>query len=107
MNKLRVGNYRRTDSSHNFFDLATTLGVGLGVSVFAFAVSFFAGSSFAPVTDSSAAEISVVNEATGYYANITSTGTINLNIASTPDGAYKTGKDTLSIDTNAKNGYKL
>ncbi len=66
------------------------------------------GSNFAPVSNGSATgDISIVNNATGYYASITSSGDIELDISSTPNGDYKTGVDTLSIDTNTKNGYKL
>ena len=74
---------------------------------FAFLVSYLASSSFAPVSNSDATGgISIIGSG-AYYANITSSGSIDLSINSTPDGAYNLGKDSLSISTNSTLGYKL
>ena len=78
----------------------------LAVFSFAFTVSYLASSHFTPVHDSSAEGISIISGG-AYYANITSSGTIDLNINSTPDGAYNLGKDSLAISTNSTLGYKL
>ena len=74
---------------------------------FAFLVSYLASSNFAPISNSDATGgINIVTNGL-YYANITSSGSIDLSINSTPDGAYNLGKDSLSISTNSTLGYKL
>ena len=75
---------------------------------FTFMAAFLSASHFAPITDGSASSgISVVNDVTGYYASITSSGEVEIDLTSSPQGSYEVGSDTLTIDTNAKEGYKL
>ncbi|MBQ6393851.1 hypothetical protein IJH74_01225, partial [Candidatus Saccharibacteria bacterium] len=84
------------------------IGAGLTAFAFAFFVTLFVSSQFTPVTDSSAAEvISAQIDAASYYANITSAGTLDLDVTATPTGAKVASKDTLTVDTNAANGYKV
>ena len=90
-------------SRHENKALSIFFRVGTGITVFAvaFFAAFLSSSHFMPVKKSSA-------ETNGtYYANITSSGSIDISIDATPDGIGKVGKDTLNIDTNATAGYKL
>ena len=84
-------------------------GMGVLAAVFsgAFLVAFVAISQFIPVEESSAAEIDVVNEARGYYADITSSGSVGIDVVANAEGQTEMLADSLTIDTNAKNGYKL
>ncbi len=83
-------------------------GAGFLLFGFTFMAAFLAASHFAPITDGSASSgISVVNDVTGYYASITSSGEVEIDLTSSPQGSYEVGSDTLTIDTNAKEGYKL
>ena len=93
-------------TSTRSFALVSRIASGLATFAFAFFVAYSASSNFTPVHDSSAEGISIISGG-AYYANITSSGTIDLNVNSTPDGAYNLGKDSLSISTNSTLGYKL
>lgn len=82
-------------------DILVRCGAGVAVFAVAFFAAFLSSSHFMPISESSA-------ETNGnYYANISSSSAISLDIISTPDGISKVGKDTLIVDTNATSGYKL
>ena len=86
---------------HKKFGVFAKTGMGVTIFAVAFFAAFLSSSHFMPVGVSSA-------ETNGaYYANITSSGAVNINIDATPDGYGKVGKDELTIDTNATAGYKL
>ena len=83
--------------------------IGLSATLFlgAFVVAFLAASSFAPTSDSSATDMKLANNIAGQYMNITSLGTIDINIAASPEGETSVGQDTLTIDTNVHSGYRI
>lgn len=86
-------------------------GMGVLSAIFSstFLVAFVATSQFAPVEDSSATDdnISVTNDARGYYADITSSGAIGIDVIADAEGQTEILADSLTVETNAKNGYKL
>ena len=89
-------------------NLITSAGWGLMVFAFAFATAILSSSQFAPVSDGAATTgVSAQVTSQAYYANITSAGTLNIDVTATPEGARAMGVDALTVNTNAANGYKL
>lgn len=66
-----------------------------------------ASSVFAPVDITNASQVNMNINTTGYYVNVTSSGSVDLTINATPSGAVAIAKDPVVVKTNSKTGYKL
>ena len=85
----------------SFSDRLVKAGYFVGVFAATFAIGFLSASHFMPVSKSQA------EEAGPRYANIATSGKVDLSLDSTPGGVAKVGKDTLTVDTNAQTEYRL
>ena len=80
---------------------------GFTLGLFAFLCAYAAASTFAPVQSSDASTVTITNNTSDYFIQITSADALNLNVTASPTGQMAIAKDTINIVTNSPNGYKL
>ena len=94
-------------SDNEFTHKAQTVGAYSAAFLAAFLVALVSASTFTPVDNSEASEnISVIQNTTGYYLNMTTSGNVSMEIDATPDGAVAVTKDTVNVKTNSP-AYKI
>ena len=94
-------------SDSEFANRAQTVGAYSAAFLAAFLVALVSASTFTPVDNSEASEnISVIQNTTGYYLNMTTSGNVSMEIDATPDGAVAVTKDTVNVKTNSP-AYKI
>ena len=99
--------FRVVFSDEQFTEKAQTVGAYSAAFMAAFLVALVSASTFTPLDNSEAADtVNVRYNATGYYINMATTGTVNMSIEATPDGAMAVAKDTVNVKTNSKT-YKI
>ena len=125
-----VKNYPRGDSSHEAFislPLMRAISSGIirsaerlassvafrrfttGITVFslAFLCAFLTASIATPPQNSNADTIEADIDDGGFYANVTSSGIVDLDVIATTSGAKTIAKDDIVVKTNSDTGYKL
>ncbi len=86
------------------YRLIFSLLVGVG----AFTVAFVSASLLTPPSPSQAKTLSATLNGTSYYASIEGAeDDVTLTAYPTPDGVYVSALDSLTVRTNATNGYKM
>ena len=97
----------RGKGNDNFAQKVQKMGAYAAAFLAAFLVALVSASAFTPVDNSEAADtISVIQNETGYYLNIATSGTVAMEIDATPDGAAAVAKDTINVKTNSP-AYKI
>ena len=82
--------------------------MGFFVFFSAFFTSALISSSFCPVSDSSASEVTVDYRGTGYFVTVDSPDLVSLSVDATPTGqTVVSDASTVNVVTNAPSGYKL
>ena len=80
----------------------------VGVFGIAFLASCITASVMTPVQNSDAAsQIQASVDDSGYYANVTASDVVELDVIATLDGGIKVVKDTVTTTTNSATGYML
>ncbi|MDO4987226.1 MAG: hypothetical protein Q4E46_02860 [Candidatus Saccharibacteria bacterium] len=80
----------------------------VGIFGLAFLASCITASIMTPVQNSDAIQqVALTFDNSGYYANVSSSGLVNLDLIGTIDGATALAHDTVTTTTNSTTGYKL
>ena len=96
----------RADSSRRV--VTQVLPYAVGVFGLAFIASCVTASIMTPVQNSDAAQqVSLDFDDSGYYANVTASDVVNLNLIATAEGATAVASDNVVVKTNSSTGYKL
>ena len=92
----------------NYTTFIRALPYAVAIFGVAFIASCITASIMTPVQNSDALQqVALTFDDSGYYANVSSSGIVNLDLIGTIDGATAIAHDTVTTTTNSVTGYKL
>ena len=77
------------------------------LGLFSFLIAFLVASTFVPVHNSDASTVTITNNTSDFFIQITSADNLALDVTASPTGQLAYAADTLNIITNSPNGYHL